>query len=63
LHDKKTNLNDVDVIYYCQTDTQGQLAQNAICQLQEKLSKVYWQVKNQALMHIKRQNSQYTSNA
>ncbi|MFT4808785.1 MAG: hypothetical protein ACI9LX_002122 [Paraglaciecola sp.] len=61
LHNKKTDLNDVDVIYYCQTDTQGQLAKNAIRQLQEKLPKVNWQVKNQALMHIKRQNSQYTS--
>jgi hypothetical protein len=61
LHNKTTDLNDVDVIYYCQTDTQGQLATNAVRQLQEELPMVNWQVKNQALMHIKPQHSQYTS--
>jgi hypothetical protein len=63
LYNTKTDLNDVDVIYYCQIDTQSQLAKNAIRQLQEKLSMVNWQVKNQALMHIKRQHSQYLSSA
>jgi hypothetical protein len=63
LHNKKTDLNDVDVIYYCQTDIQGQLAKKAIRQLQERLPMVNWQVKNQALMHIKRQHSQYLSSA
>lgn len=52
LHHKKTDLNDVDVIYYCQTDTQGQLAKNAIRQLQKMLAKVNWQVKNQALIKM-----------
>jgi hypothetical protein len=61
LHNKKTNLNDVDVIYYCQSDTQGQLADNATRQLQKLLPKVNWQVKNQALMHSKHQHRQYLS--
>jgi len=61
LHHKKTELNDVDVIYYCQTDTQGQLAVHATRQLQAMLPKVNWQIKNQALMHIKPQHSQYLS--
>lgn len=61
LHNTKTTLNDVDVIYYCQTDTQGQLADIATRQLQQKLPKVNWQLKNQALMHIKPQHSQYLS--
>jgi hypothetical protein len=63
LHHKKTDLNDVDVIYYCQSDTQGQLAVDATCDLQALLPEVNWQVKNQALMHIKRQHSQYLSSA
>jgi hypothetical protein len=61
LHNKKTNLNDVDVIYYCQSDTQGQLAVNATRKLKKSLPKVNWQVKNQALMHIKRLHRQYLS--
>lgn len=61
LHNKKTDLNDVDVIYYCQSDTQSQLADNATRQLQELLPKVNWEVKNQALMHKKRQHNQYLS--
>ena len=61
LHHKNTDLNDVDVIYYCQNDSQAQLAKKATRQLQKKLPKVNWQVKNQALMHIKRQHSQYAS--
>lgn len=63
LHHKKTHLNDVDVIYYCQHDTQGQLAIRATHELQALLPEVNWQVKNQALMHIKRQHSQYLSSA
>ena len=63
LHHKKTDLNGVDVIYYCQSDTQGQLAVHATRELQVLLPEVNWQVKNQALMHIKRQNSQYLSSA
>jgi hypothetical protein len=63
LHRKKTGLNDVDVIYYCQSDTQGQLAVNATEQLYKKLPKVNWQVKNQALMHIKHNHNQYKSSA
>jgi hypothetical protein len=63
LHNKNTSLNDVDVIYYCQADTKGLLAINATRQLQEKLPKVNWQVKNQALMHIKQLRSQYASSA
>tara|TARA_R110000751_G_scaffold307911_1_gene435161 strand:- start:86997 stop:87509 length:513 start_codon:yes stop_codon:yes gene_type:complete len=59
LHHKNTRLNDVDVIYYCQSDTQGQLAINATEQLHEKLPKVNWQVKNQALMHNKNQHNQH----
>jgi hypothetical protein len=61
LHNKKTDLNDVDVIYYCSTDTQAELAISALRQLQKKLPKVNWQVKNQAVMHIKRQHGQYVS--
>lgn len=63
LHHKKTDLNDVDVIYYCQSDTQGQLAVHATRELQVPLPEVNWQVKNQAVMHIKRQHSQYLSSA
>ena len=63
LHHKKTDLNDVDVIYYCQSDTQGQLAVHATRELQVLLPEVNWQVKNQAVMHIKRQHSQYLSSA
>jgi hypothetical protein len=62
-HDSKTSLNDVDVIYYCQADTQADLAVEALKQLQKVLPKVNWQIKNQALMHIKRQHSQYLSSA
>ena len=63
LYNKTTSLNDVDVIYYCQADTKGQLATYATRQLQETLPKVNWQVKNQALMHLKRHGSQYASSA
>ena len=63
LYNKTTSLNDVDVIYYCQYDTKGLLATNATSLLQEQLPKVNWQVKNQALMHIKQQRSQYASSA
>ncbi|MEP1444930.1 MAG: nucleotidyltransferase family protein [Paraglaciecola sp.] len=61
LHKIKTQLNDVDVIYYSQSDTQGQLAEHATRQLQQRLPNVNWQVKNQALMHKKRQHNCYLS--
>jgi hypothetical protein len=61
LHNKSTALNDVDVIYYCQSDTQNELADRATRQLQNQLPKVNWQVKNQALMHRKPLHSQYLS--
>ena len=63
LHHKKTDLNDVDVLYYSQSDVHGQLADDATRRLQALLPKVNWQVKNQALMHKKLQHSQYLSTA
>jgi hypothetical protein len=61
LNNIKTDLNDVDVIYYCQADLQGELAKKAEDELRIKLPQVNWQVKNQALMHIKRNHQQYVS--
>ncbi|MBU3004490.1 nucleotidyltransferase family protein [Paraglaciecola arctica] len=67
LHQKKTELNDVDVIYYSQPDpesdtlceTRSHLGDIATQQLKSLLPQVNWQVKNQALMHKKHLHSRY----
>ncbi len=60
LHDfPPTPLNDVDVIYFDPCDELGVSEQLAQARLQELAPQVNWQVKNQALMHLKNNHQPY----
>ena len=55
----KTDLNDIDVIYFCKTDS----SEEYDVELQQRLSglepNLPWSVKNQARMHIKNNDAPY----
>ncbi len=54
-----TPLNDIDVIYYDASDSNGILGQEAQAYLCAQASSWRWQVKNQALMHFRNQDRPY----
>jgi len=56
-----TALNDVDVIYFDPNDRLGVRGQLAQACLHKLAPGVNWQVKNQALMHLKNNHRPYTS--
>jgi len=56
-----TPLNDVDVIYFDPSDELGVRGQLVLTCLHELAPDVNWQVKNQALMHLKNNHRPYTS--
>lgn len=61
LHQKvtPTALNDVDVVFFDDSEQDDGLAQNALQSLQILDSSVPWQVKNQAKMHINNHDRAY----
>ncbi len=54
-----TPLNDVDVIYFDASDEMGERGKLAQAHLFELAPEVNWQVKNQALMHLKNNHRPY----
>lgn len=63
LHHKMlaTALNDVDVIYFDPNESNPKQFQQYESQLKEMLPNVNWQVRNQAVMHIRNNDAPYTS--
>jgi hypothetical protein len=62
LHQQPSSpLNDVDVIFFDPTDVEGLRAQHATEKLLAVAPDVNWQVKNQALMHIRNHDAPYKS--
>ena len=61
LHHKspRTPLNDVDVIYFDSTESNRSQYKIYESQLREMLPNVNWQVRNQALMHIRNNDEPY----
>jgi hypothetical protein len=59
LHQSKTPLNDIDVIYFDKNDRNKELAMKAEKQLAQSLPNLNWQVKNQAIMHIRNGDPAY----
>lgn len=55
-----TPLNDVDVIYFDNTDPYPHAASDYQAQLTKQLPDVRWQVKNQAVMHKRNGDNPYT---
>ena len=52
-------LNDVDVIYYNNSDVSEMICKKAGDMLRSKAPEVNWQIKNQALMHIRNNDRVY----
>ncbi len=64
LHDKPGQpLNDVDVLFFDPADIENRSAQAAMLTLGEWAPEVNWQVKNQAFMHIRNQDTPYQSSS
>jgi uncharacterized protein len=61
LHDKKTPLTDVDVIYFDKSNIDESVEKDIENQLKEIDNTVPWSVKNQARMHIKNGDEPYSS--
>ncbi|WP_371188839.1 nucleotidyltransferase family protein [Thalassotalea maritima] len=61
LHDKATPtpLNDVDVVYFDSAETDKQQALVYQQQLNRQMPELNWQVKNQALMHVRNHHAPY----
>ncbi|MEP0354880.1 nucleotidyltransferase family protein [Paraglaciecola sp.] len=63
LHQKTepTKLNDVDVIYFDSHESDGEVCKQYELRLEAMLPELKWQVRNQALMHIRNRDKPYTS--
>ena len=61
LHNTKTDLNDIDVIYFDESDTSIQTEKALESRLQKLMPNQPWTVKNQARMHIKNDVPPYLS--
>ncbi|ROR98014.1 hypothetical protein EDC56_3686 [Sinobacterium caligoides] len=59
IHNKSTQLNDVDVIFFDDSDTDLTQEREAENTLKAKYPNYEWQVKNQAFMHIKNGDAPY----
>lgn len=58
-----TKINDIDVIYYDQTDLSKDTEKKLEAELEKLMPGQPWSVKNQARMHIKNTNPPYTSSS
>ncbi len=63
LHNKlsPTPLNDVDVIYFDSSESNPEQYKKYESQLKEMLPTLNWQVRNQALMHLRNNDKPYSS--
>lgn len=60
IHGSDTLLNDVDVIFYQQGDSTGRIEQEAQKKLHQIAADVNWQVKNQAYIHKRNGDPEYS---
>ncbi len=56
-----TPLNDIDVIFFNPDDITGRICKSAEQSLHSVMPDINWQVKNQAIMHIRNGDTAYTS--
>ena len=61
LHNMQTDINDIDVIYFDETDISRQTEKALEARLQNLMPNQPWSVKNQARMHIKNNVPPYVS--
>ena len=61
LHQSKTKLNDIDVVFYDKSDFDDLASKKLTDQLNQEYPDIKWEVKNQAFMHIRNGDAQYTS--
>lgn len=61
LHNVQTKMNDIDVIYFDETDCSIETEKNLQSQLIKAMPNFPWSVKNQARMHLKNKVSPYVS--
>ncbi|WP_152655581.1 nucleotidyltransferase family protein [Oceanobacillus sp. CFH 90083] len=61
LYECHTKINDIDVIYFDQTDLSTETEKRLEAKLEKMMPGLPWSVKNQARMHIKNSNPPYTS--
>ena len=63
LHSKSenTHLNDVDVVYFNENETQADMYKEYEYQLTQLMPELNWQVRNQAVMHIRNEDNPYKS--
>ncbi len=57
----ETKLNDVDVVFYDKSDSANLASQKITDQLNQTYPDISWDVKNQAFMHIRNGDEEYTS--
>ncbi|WP_078060004.1 nucleotidyltransferase family protein [Gracilibacillus timonensis] len=61
LHHCQTNINDIDVIYFEQTDLSRSTEKKLEAALESQMPNQPWSVKNQARMHAKNNQAPYRS--
>ncbi|GGP11820.1 nucleotidyltransferase family protein [Oceanobacillus neutriphilus] len=61
LYNCHTKINDIDVIYFNQTDLSRDTEKRLESKLEELMPEQPWSVKNQARMHVKNNNLSYIS--
>lgn len=61
LHNKTTPLNDIDVVFYDAEDSDNVRAEATQTFLNQQYPEYIWEVKNQAFMHIRNQDSPYVN--
>ncbi len=59
LHDKQTPLNDIDIVFFDRADPSGSRAKKVSKELNRMYPEMPWQVKNQAIMHLKNGDEAY----
>lgn len=61
LHQSKTKLNDIDVVFYDKSDLDNLVSNRLTDQLNQEYPDFQWEVKNQAFMNIRNGDVRYTS--
>ena len=59
LHEKTTPINDIDVVFYDSKDTNNTRAREAESFLNGRHPEFIWEVRNQALMHLRNKDRPY----
>ena len=61
LHQSETELNDVDVVFFDKSDLDNLTSKKLTEQLNKACPRIRWELKNQAFMHLRNGDAQYTS--